>query len=238
MASESQAARTEGGRLTRTQGIAMAAGALLAGLAVGYFATGSPRSASPAQAAAATMRPAAASGATHPARMPSMDDMKRMADTQAAPLLEKLKSDPSNSDVLAQIAATYHAAHQFQQAAVYYGRAVDAAPKSVDLRTKLAASLYRGGDADHAIAQLNKALAMDPKNANALFDLGMIRLEGKQDGNGAVAAWQRLLRTNPQLSAERKAQVQRLLADELTTLGYQQSAREAQRHDADKTVSK
>ena len=167
-----------------------------------------------------------------------MDDMKRMADTQAAPLLEKLKSDPSNSDVLAQIAATYHAAHQFQQAAVYYGRAVDAAPKSVDLRTKLAASLYRGGDADHAIAQLNKALAMDPKNANALFDLGMIRLEGKQDGNGAVAAWQRLLRTNPQLSAERKAQVQRLLADELTTLGYQQSAREAQRHDADKTVSK
>jgi len=238
MASASAATQSAGGRLAGARVAGLAAAALLAGVAIGYFSAGSPHSAPPTQTTSTAIRPAAARGAASAARMPSMDEMKRMADTQAAPLLEKLKADPNNSDLMAQIAAAYHAAHQFRQAAVYYQRAADADPKNAGLRTKLAASLYRSGDADGAIVQLNKALATDPNNANALFDLGMIRLEGKQDGKGAVAAWQRLLRTNPQLSAERKAQVQRLLADELTTLGYQQSAREAQKHDADKSGSK
>ena len=42
------------------------------------------------------------------------------------------------------------------------------------MRTKLSSSLYRDGDVDGAIAQLNKALSYAPKDANALFDLGMI----------------------------------------------------------------
>jgi len=83
----------------------------------------------------------------------------------------------------------------------------------------LASSLFRGGDADAAIAQLNRALADDPKNANALFDLGMIRLQGKKDGRGALAAWQQLLKSNPQLSPDRKAAVLKLMADVMTTLG-------------------
>jgi len=33
-----------------------------------------------------------------------------------------------------------------------------------------------------------------------------------------VAAWQRLLKTNPQMSSERRAQVQKLMADVKTTL--------------------
>jgi cytochrome c-type biogenesis protein CcmH/NrfG len=151
-------------------------------------------------------------------RMPTMAEMKNMADKQAAPLLEKLKSDPNNAAVLMQIGAIYHTTHQFNEAAVYYGKAVQADPGNVALRTKLAASLYRAGDADAAITQLNQALTYDPKDANALFDLGTIKLQGKQDGKGAVAAWQKLLKTNPQLSEERKATVQKLMADVLTTL--------------------
>jgi len=41
----------------------------------------------------------------------------------------------------------------------------------------------------------------------------MIRWHGKQDGRGALAAWQELLKSNPQLSADRKATVQKLMAD-------------------------
>jgi cytochrome c-type biogenesis protein CcmH/NrfG len=46
-------------------------------------------------------------------------------------------------------------------------------------------------------------------------------LQGKQDGQGALAAWQKLLKTNPQMSSERRAEVEKLMADELTTLGEQ-----------------
>ena len=49
----------------------------------------------------------------------------------------------------------------------------------------------------------------------------MIKLNGKKDGKGALAAWQRLLKSNPQLSEERKATVQKLMAAVLTMLSDQ-----------------
>jgi hypothetical protein len=150
--------------------------------------------------------------------MPSQEELKQMADKQAAPLVEKLKSNPNDSALLTQIGGIYHTSHLFKEAASYYGQALQVDPRNVAIRTKLASSLYRAGDVDGAIAQLDRALSYDPKDANSLFDLGIIRLEGKQDGKGALDAWQRLLKSNPQLSADRKATVQGLMANVLTTL--------------------
>jgi cytochrome c-type biogenesis protein CcmH/NrfG len=172
--------------------------------------------------------------ATAAGRMPTLADMKRMADKQAEPLLDKLKTDPKNVDLLSQVASIYHKTHQFQDAVTYYRRAVQADPKNVALRTKLAASLYRTGDVDGGITQLKLALTYDPKDANALFDLGMMRLQGKQDGKGALAAWQLLLKSNPQLSSERRATVQKLMADVLTTLSDQSGVQGAKSNDANK----
>jgi len=146
-------------------------------------------------------------------QMPSLDQMKKMADTKAAPLLEKLKTDPTNSDLLKQVGNIYQATHQFKEAAGYYDKALQTDPKNVAIRTELASSLYYNGDVDGAISQLQKGLQYDPKDANSLFNLGMIKWQGKQDAKGAIAAWQELLKSNPQLSADRKATVQKLMAD-------------------------
>jgi cytochrome c-type biogenesis protein CcmH/NrfG len=181
---------------------------LVAGLAVGYLLTGSPASAPSASATSAPIGPRATGGG-HPV---TMADMKQMADQQAAPLLDKLRGDPNNVALLTQVASIYHITHQFSDAAAYYGRAAQADPKNVAVRTKYAISLYRSGDVDGAIAQLNQALRDNPNDANCLFNLGMIRLEGRSDGKGALAAWQLLLKTNPQLSPDRKAAVQSLIA--------------------------
>ncbi len=145
--------------------------------------------------------------------MPTLDQMKQMADKKAAPLLERLKTDPNNSAVLSQVGAIYQGTHQFQEAVVYFEKAVQADPKNVATRTQFASCLYYNGDVDGAISQLQQALRDDPKDANSLFNLGMIKWQGKQDSNGAIAAWKQLLKSNPQLSAERKATVQKLLAD-------------------------
>jgi len=145
--------------------------------------------------------------------MPTLDQMKKIADTKAAPLLEKLKSDPANSALLLQVGNIYESTHQFEDAAGYYDKAIQADPKNIAVRTQLASSLYYGGDVDGAISQLQKALEYDPRDANSLFNLGMIKWQGKQDSKGALEAWQTLLKSNPQLSADRKATVQKLIAD-------------------------
>jgi cytochrome c-type biogenesis protein CcmH/NrfG len=155
-------------------------------------------------------------GKPNPHRRPSLEEMREMADKQAAPLLEKLKSNPNDGSLMVQVAAIYHTSHRFKEAAGYYSKALENDPKNVAVRTKLASSLYRNGDIEGAISQLNTALTYEPKNANALFDLGMIKLQGKSDGKGAIAAWQRLLKTNPQLSSDRRATVLKLMASVMT----------------------
>jgi cytochrome c-type biogenesis protein CcmH/NrfG len=138
--------------------------------------------------------------------------MKQMADKQAEPLLAKLKTDPNNSELLNQIGTLYKATHQFKEAAGYFQKAIDADPKNVAARTDLASCLFYEGDADGAIQQLQQSLSYDPKDANSLFNLGMIRLQAKNDPAGAVAAWQQLLKSNPALPADKKAAVQKLIA--------------------------
>ncbi len=184
---------------------------LLVGIAVGYLFHGSASRAS-------SQNKSAAPQAANPAPMPSLDEMKRMADVKAAPLLEKLKSNPENADLLIQTGELYKGAHQFKDAAGYYDKALKIDPKNASLRSEMASCMYYSGDVDGAISQLREALGYDPKNANSLFNLGMIEWQGKQDTKGALAAWQELLKTNPQLGADRSAQVNRLIA-ELKTQG-------------------
>ena len=219
MANEPTTQPTAGSSWQAKQVYAMAVICLVVGLAIGYLFRGSqspappPQPAANAQAAQATPTNAQPAAGAMGGHMPSLEEMKQMADKKAAPLLEKLKGDPNNSDLLIQVGNIYKSTHQFKEAASYYDKALQIDPKNVAIRTEMASCLYYNGDGDGAISQLQQSLRVDPKDANSLFNLGMIRWQGKQDSKGAVAAWQQLLKSNPQLSAERKATVQKLMAD-------------------------
>jgi len=184
------------------------------GVLVGYFVRGSAP-------VAATQTPVAQSAAGTPAaaqqKTPTLDDMKRMADKQAEPLLAKLKADPNNADLLNQVGNIYRMTHQFQTAATYYQKSLDLNPKNVGPRTDLASCLYYQGDVDGAIAQLEKSLTYDPKHAGTLLNLGLIRWKGKNDSAGAIASWQKLLKLYP--NYEHKDTVEKLIAEAKTHPG-------------------
>jgi cytochrome c-type biogenesis protein CcmH/NrfG len=224
MANESTSETAPGELLLPKQAGLVAAICLGLGLGIGYVSRGMVHTHSTAVAASSSSVPSAHSARP---RVPTLGNMKLIADKQAAPLLAQLQTKPNDSALLTQVAAIYHSSHQFKEAAGYYDKAVQADPENVGLRNRLASSLYRSGDVDGAMAQLNQALHYQPNDANSLFNLGMIRLQGKADGKGALAAWQQLLKSNPQLSADRKAEVQKLMADILTTLGEQKAAKGA-----------
>lgn len=189
----------------------MAVVCLLIGVLAGYVVRGS------APAASASQPQQAASAPATPQKMPSLDDMKRMADKKAEPLLAKLQSDPNNADLLNQVGNLYRVTHQFQTAATYYQKALDVNPKNVGARTDMASCLYYQGDVDGAIAQLEKSLTYDPKHAGTLLNLGLIRWKGKGDATGAVAAWERLLKYYP--AYQSKDTVQKLIAEAKTHTG-------------------
>jgi cytochrome c-type biogenesis protein CcmH/NrfG len=211
MANEPNAQPEAGSVWQAKQVYAMAVICLVFGLAIGYLFRGSQSPAIPAQPSANARASTAAGGMG--GQIPSLEQMKQMADKKAEPLLAKLKSDPNNSGLLLQVGNIYRATHQFKDAISYYDKAVQADSKNVAARNEMASCLYYTGDADGALAQLEQSLKDDPKNADALFNLGVIRLDAKKDAKGAVSAWQQLLRSNPELDAHKKAEVQKAIAD-------------------------
>jgi cytochrome c-type biogenesis protein CcmH/NrfG len=189
-------------RWTSTQAYIMAVLCLLVGCAVGYLLRGSVGgSSAPAPAATGAeqqqgMPPAAAGGMGQP-QQPSPEQMKAMADKQAEPLLEQLKSKSNDAALLTQIGNLYYDAQIFPVAIDYYQKALAADPKNAAVRTDMATAMFYSSDFDHAIAEFDHALKDDPKNGNALFNRGIAKWQGKMDVKGAVADWELLLKENP-----------------------------------------
>lgn len=173
-------------------GLGFLAGYLLRGSASGPVALSAA-----AKAAAPSPAGPSQSAERMPHKMPTLDDMKRMADKKAAPLLEKLKSDAKNPQLENQIGLIYENAHQFKMAAGYFEKSLQYDPKNVGVRADYASCLYYTGDVDGALKQLNQSLAYDPKHAGTLMNIGIIRWKGKNDVDGAVAAWEKLLQYHP-----------------------------------------
>jgi cytochrome c-type biogenesis protein CcmH/NrfG len=178
---------------------------LLVGVAFGYLLRGS----APSQAAAGTAHTAlaqiGASGvptaggmsAMNGAPQPTPEQLRQMADTQAQPLLAQLKTDPNNPELLYKIGNLYYDAQQYPDAAKYYESSLKINPKATDVRTDLGTAYHLMGQPDRAISEYDEVLKIDGKHANALFNEGMVKWQDKMDMNGAIAAWQRLLATNP-----------------------------------------
>lgn len=144
---------------------------------------------------------AAPAAAPAPAPQP---DLKSVADRQAAPLLQQLKSDPGNADALISLGNLYYDAQVYSTAVDYYGRAIQIKPSDVSLRTDMATAYWYMGNTDTAIAEFNKALSYAPNNPNTLFNLGLVKWQGKQDRAGAIADWKKLLATNPNYEGKDK----------------------------------
>ena len=187
------------------QAYSLAVICLLIGIAGGWFVRGSGTTAAAGPVAGSSVPDTGtASQASSPAQL------QQIADTQVAPLLEKLKSDPNNTDLLASVGNVYYDAQQYPAAIDYYQRALKAQPANTGVRTDMATAFWYTGNADTAIVEFKKALSYEPNKANTLFNLGIVQWQGKMDIANAVATWQKLLDTNP--NYENRAKVEELMA--------------------------
>jgi cytochrome c-type biogenesis protein CcmH/NrfG len=176
---------------------------LLVGIAGGWFIHGSQ---SPATAAADSPNASAPAmgGASGAPQTPSSAEMQKMADTQAGPLIDKLKADPNNAGLLENIGNVYYDAQIFPTAIDYYQRALKVEPSNTGVRTDMATAYWYTGNPDAAIAEFQKSLSYEPTKPNTLFNLGIVEWQGKMDIDKATATWQKLLDTNPNYEAKDK----------------------------------
>ena len=187
-----------------TQIYGLAVICLFSGIIIGYLAhayfhssTGNPQSAENAAMDASK------------ANIPS-DQIKQSMDQQIELLLEQLRKSPDDPSLLAELGKVYYQKRQFAMAAMYYEDSVKIKPDAVVL-VKLGGAYHFDGDDDKAISAWNRALNLDPKNPDALFNIGFIKLRSQGDAKAAIAAWQKLIKTNP--NHPKRAQVEALIAE-------------------------
>jgi len=178
---------------TSTQVYILAVFCLVLGVALGYLFRGS---ASPGVETAAASAPAdgAAQGTQ---AQPTPEQQKEMIDQAVAPLLATLKANADDVETTIKVANLYYDGQQYPEAVKYYQLAAKSQPKNADLLTDLGTSLWYTGDADGAIAEFQKALKYQPDHPGTLFNLGVVRWQGKSDPKGAVQAWEELLQKHP-----------------------------------------
>jgi tetratricopeptide (TPR) repeat protein len=75
--------------------------------------------------------------------------------------------------------------------------------------TDLGTAYWYTGEADKALAEFGKSLAVRPNHPGTMFNEGIVMWQGKKDPKGAVVVWEQLLKSNP--NYEQKDQVQMLI---------------------------
>ncbi|MGE3959964.1 MAG: tetratricopeptide repeat protein [Vicinamibacterales bacterium] len=108
-----------------------------------------------------------------------------------------LARDPRNVQAAVDAGNMLYDAHRYDEAIGFYERALAVNAADVNVSTDLGTALWYSGKADAALAQYETSLRIDPDHAQTLFNIGIVRSDGKRDYAGAVKAWELLLQKNP-----------------------------------------
>lgn len=184
---------------TSAQAYVLAAFCLVLGVALGYLFRGSassvPRVAAATQSTGAPVENTETQGALL---------------QSVAPLIQAVDRNPADYDALVKLGDLYYDGQQFPSAIQYYERAVAIHPENPDVRTDLGTAYWYTGNADKALAQMETSLQYKPGHPQTLFNMGWVKWQGKSDAKGAIDAWQRLLKANPDYP--QKQQVEQYIA--------------------------
>jgi cytochrome c-type biogenesis protein CcmH/NrfG len=136
--------------------------------------------------------PDVAGNASLPENHPPLDAVRNLA------ALEQLsRENPQNADYRTQLGNTYYDMGSYQKAVEAYQESLRLRPHDPNVETDLATCFHYLGQHDKALDLLEAVLRRRPDFNQALFNKGIILQVGKNDPNGAIGAWEKLLQVDP-----------------------------------------
>ena len=174
----------------KSDAVAFGIAGILFGLIAGWIIGSQQAVARPPAASAAAAQPAAAA-APAPARAAVLDE------TRVNALKTVAGRDASSATPRVQLGNLYFDAERYDDAIKWYDEALKVTPNDVDVSTDLGVSYYYANQPDKALAQFDRSLKLDPRHAKTLLNVGIVKAFGKQDLDGAEAAWKQVMTIAP-----------------------------------------
>ena len=118
-------------------------------------------------------------------------------EARAAELRQAAEEAPEDVQPRVDLGNLYFYAQRFEEAVPWYEAVLALEPDQVDVSTDLALAYYYLEDTDRALAQFDRSLEIDPAHPKTFLSLGMVRAFGNRDLDGAMAAWEEVVRVAP-----------------------------------------
>ncbi len=122
-----------------------------------------------------------------------------------------LAQDPKNLQAWIQLGNDYFDTEQPQKAINAYDRALELKPDNPNVLTDQGVMYRKVGSYDKAIANFEKAQAIDPKHLQSIFNLGLVYADDLKQPDKALKAWNRYLELDS--TSPTAQQIKRMVED-------------------------
>jgi tetratricopeptide (TPR) repeat protein len=190
----------------KPESIVLAVAGAFFGLIVGWV-LGSQQ-AGPARLATAPAAAQQAAPAQGQTAMPQAQAPRQLDQAEVQRLQAVAEKNPTDAKSRVDLGNVYFDAERFPEAIAWYRQALKINPDDADVSTDLGVCYYYSNDPDRALQQFEASLKASPKHAKTLLNQGIVKAFGKQDLQGAAAAWEKLIQiapTSPEAETARKA---------------------------------
>ena len=147
----------------------------------------------------------APTAAAAPSSAPAARQAPVLDEGRVQTLTAQVKREPRNAGVAVELANVYFDADRWDDAIVWYEKALELDPKNADASTDLGVSYYYTNRTDKALARFEASLRINPKHAKTLLNKGIVLAFGKQDLEGATSEWQKVVTLAPDSEEGRAA---------------------------------
>jgi len=113
-------------------------------------------------------------------------------------VLEKeVAANPENVDAWTQLGHVYFDTDNYPKAIKAYEKSLQLRPDDANILTDLGVMYRRNGQPDKALEAFDKAIKIDPTHEQSRFNKGVVLRYDFNDREGAIKAWEELLKINP-----------------------------------------
>jgi cytochrome c-type biogenesis protein CcmH/NrfG len=116
-------------------------------------------------------------------------------------LEQQVAADPANVQAWTNLGHVYFDTNNPAKAIRAYEKSIELSPDNPNVLTDLGVMYRRNGQPEKALEAFDKAIAIAPNHEQSRFNKGIVLRYDLNDREGAVKAWEDLLRINPSAMA-------------------------------------
>ncbi|MBW2472037.1 MAG: tetratricopeptide repeat protein [Deltaproteobacteria bacterium] len=135
---------------------------------------------------------------------PQQQQQSGMTNEQARAILsleQEVAANPSNVDAWTQLGHVYFDTNNPSKAIRAYEKSLELRPNDPNVMTDLGVMYRRSGQPDKALEVFDKVISIAPSHEQSRFNKGIVLRYDMNDREGAIKAWEELLKLNPNAQA-------------------------------------